>query len=164
MKILIDIPIVFGLSIEVYFILLVLSIPIFFLWRALFKRFIKAEKKRKIATWLVTIITTPAIYAGIWTGIVFAMTYYPKHDFNKENWANKEDKRYEMSADIIKSRVLLNKTKSEVKQLLGGESNTEQSDKWYYNLGNRPELFNIDPSTLEVDFSQGVVSDVRQHN
>ena len=164
MKIQLEIPIVFGLSIEVYCILFVLGIPIFFIWRAILKRFIKAEKKRKITTWLITIITTPILYVGIGSGIFFAMTYYPKHDFNRENWANNEGKRYEMTADIIKSRILLNKTKFEVRQLLGNENNTEQSNKWYYNVGTRPELVNIDPSTLEVDFSNGVVNDVRQHN
>ena len=111
---LLDIPTIFGLSIEVYLILIILGIPTFFFWRWIFKKYIKVNKTRKILIWLATIILTPCIY--------------------------------ELSNDIIESKMLIGKSKSQVRQILGDEDNNDSLNVWTFGLGVRPELFNIDDS------------------
>lgn len=163
MTTLLYIPTILGVSIEVYFILFVLCFPTFFLWRWLLKKFIKVDRIRKIASWVATLIATPLIYIGMIVLLFFSMSYYPKHDFDKEKWFTDEEKRYEMSDDIIESNMLIGKTKTEIQQILGDGYNTEQSDDWYYNLGYRPGFANIDTDVLYIEFKNCKVIRVEQH-
>jgi amino acid transporter len=157
------IPTLFGVSIEVYLILFLLSIPTYFIWRWIFKKFIKEVEKRKVATWTATIIATPLIYIGLIVLWLFSMSYYPSHDFNKQKWFADKEMRYELSEDIIESEMLIGKTKSEVRKLLGDDGNSEESDHWSYYLGFRPGFANIDPDVLDIDFKEGKVIRVGQH-
>ena len=161
---LLDIPVFFGASIEVYFILIVLAIPTFFIWRRLLKKYIKVDRTRKIATWTATIIATPLIYVGLILLWIFSISYYPNRDFNKQKWFGDEDKRYELSKDIIASKMLIGKTKLQVRQILGDESDNKDSfNVWTFGLGVRPALFNIDDSYLQVEFDSNKVVNVEQH-
>jgi hypothetical protein len=161
---LLDIPVIFGLSIEVYFIFIILGIPTFFFWRWLFKKYIKSDRTRKIWTWLATIFLTPCIYVGLILVWVFSVSYYPNHDFDKQKWFDNEDKRYELSKDIIESKMLIGKSKAQVRQILGDESENKDSfNVWTFGLGIRPELFNIDDSYLLVDFENDKVVNVEQN-
>jgi len=163
MTTLLYIPTILGVSIEVYFILFVLGFPTFFLWRWLLKKFIKVDRIRKIASWVATLIATPLIYIGIIVLLFFIMSYYPTHDFDKEKWFTDEEKRYEMSDNIIESNMLIGKTKTEIQQILGDGHNSDQSDGWYYYLGYRPGFANIDPDVLYIEFKNGKVIKVEQH-
>jgi hypothetical protein len=163
MNTLLYIPTFFGMSIEVYFILLLLGILTFFFWRWLLKKFIKADRTRKLATWTVTIVSTPLIYAGLIILWVLSMSYHPDHHFDKEKWFNDKEKRYELSEDIIDSEMLIGKTKTEVQQLLGNEDNTKGSNSWSYYLGFRPGFFTMDPDVLDIEFKHGKVVNVEQH-
>ncbi len=160
---LLDIPVIFGLSIEVYFILIILGIPTFFFWRWVFKKYIKVDRTRKVLTWLATIILTPCIYVGLILLVFFSISYYSKHDFDRQKWFADKDKRYELSNDIIESKMLIGKSKSQVRQLLGGEDNSDSLNVWTFGLGIRPELFNIDDSYLQVEFKDDKVVNVEQH-
>ena len=91
------------------------------------------------------------------------MSYHPTHDFDKQKWFADKEKRYELSEDIIDSKMLIGKTKSEVRQLLGDEGNTDESDYWNYYLGFRPGFANIDPDVLDIEFKDGKVVKVGQH-
>ncbi len=91
------------------------------------------------------------------------MSYYPTHDFDKEKWFTDEEKRYEMSDNIIESNMLIGKTKTEIQQILGDGDNSDQSDGWYYYLGYRPGFANIDPDVLYIEFKNGKVIKVEQH-
>src|SRR4030095_168385 len=124
MTTLLYIPSILGMSVEVYFFLLILGVPTFFVWRWFLKKFIINNRTRKIATWTATIIATPLIYSGIIMLWLFSMSYYPTHDFDKEKWSANKEKRYELSGDNIESKMLIGKTKSEVRQILGDEGNT----------------------------------------
>jgi hypothetical protein len=93
----------------------------------------------------------------------FSMSYHPTHDFDKEKWFADKETRYELSEDIIESEMLIGKTKSEVRQILGDENNTDQSDHWSYYLGFRPGFANIDPDVLDIEFKDGKVIRVGQH-
>ena len=91
---LLDIPVFFGVSVEVYLILIVLSIPTYLIWRWLLKKYIKVDRTRKIATWTATIIATPLIYVGLILLWIFSISYYPNRDFDKQKWFGDKDKRY----------------------------------------------------------------------
>jgi len=146
------IPSIFGISLEVYIILIILGIPVFFIWRWVFSRYIKTERTRKIATWTATIFTTPLLYIGIFLLLFYAMTYYPSHEFDRMKWSSDMEKRYEMSQDIIDSKMLIGKTKSEVKQLLGDSNDPDGDNNWSYYLGMKPGIISIDPDILEIEF------------
>jgi len=57
--------IILGLSLEAYVINLIIGIPVFFILRWTFRKWIKKEKIRKIVNWISTIIATPIIYIGL---------------------------------------------------------------------------------------------------
>lgn len=116
-----------------------------------------------MVTWVSTLIVAPLVYIGavfIW---IFCISYYPKHTFSRERWVNNQEQRYELSHDMINSKMLLGKTKTQVRQLLGDSGEADESDEWYYYLGYRPQLFNIDPDVLDIEFKNGVVIRVSQH-
>jgi hypothetical protein len=158
-----DIPVFFGVSIEVYLILMVLAIPTFVIWRWLLKKFIKVDTTRKIATWTATILGTPLIYVGLIMLCFFNMSYHPTYEFDKGKWLADKEKRYEYSEDVIESKMLIGKTKAQVRQLLGDEGNKDVSDHWAYYLGFRPAFANIDPEILDIEFKDGKVIKVGQH-
>lgn len=140
--VLLDIPIIFGLSIEVYFILLIIAIPTFFFWRWLLKKYIKVGKTRKIATWSATLIVTPIIYVGLIMLFIFGMTYTPSKDFDKSQWLTDKEGRFQMASDIISSKMLIGKDTNQVKQMLGeptwGSDSTWRPDTvntWSYDMG-----------------------------
>ncbi|MEO6980177.1 MAG: hypothetical protein ABI113_17430 [Mucilaginibacter sp.] len=91
------------------------------------------------------------------------MNYYPKRDFDKSAWLKNKDVRYEYSDDIIDSKMLIGKSKNEVRKILGDVGNAEDSNDWFYDLGFRPELLNIDPDSMEITFKNNKVVDVVQH-
>lgn len=91
------------------------------------------------------------------------MTYYPNIDFDKQKWEENQEKRYKMSKNIIKSEMLIGKTKEEVIELLGEDYHTYDDDHIAYDLGFVPELFNIDPDVLDIYFGNGIVIKVEQH-
>lgn len=68
-----------------------------------------------------------------------------------------------MSHNIIDSKMLIGKTKSEVWDILGKEENTESSDIRSYYLWFEPGFMNIDPDVLDIEFENGRVIEVRQH-
>ena len=157
------IPEIFGVSIEVYFILLFIGVPTYFFWRWLLKKFISVDITRKVMTWSATILLTPLIYLAIVMIWIISVSYYPSHDFDKQKWHDDVEKRYELSEDLIDNEVLLGKTMDEVKRLLGDDYQESARDRWSYYLGFRPQLFCIDPDFLDIDFKNGRVVKVGQH-
>lgn len=131
-----DIPVIFGLSIEVYFILLIIAIPTFFFWRWLLKKYIKVDRTRKIATWSATLIGTPIIYVGLIMLFMFGMTYTPSKDFDKSQWLSDKEGRFQMAGDIIESKMLIGKDTTHVKQTLGEPTWGGDTTKvWSYDMG-----------------------------
>lgn len=164
MAILINIPEIFGVSIEVYFIILLLAGGSFFFWNWILKKFIKEKRTRKIATWLTTIIAAPILYIIIFWVIICYISYYPSKDFNQQQWMINKEKRYELSQNIIDSKILIGKSKGEIRQMLGDEGNPENSNYWGYDLGVRPQLLGIDPDILNIEFKNDKVIAVSQHS
>lgn len=152
------------ISIEVYAILLLLAIPVFFFWRFVLKKFVSMTRIRKILTWLLTLMTTPLLYMGLVFLLITAVTYYPRYDFDQEKRRADPEQRYEMSQDMIESKMLLAKTKEEVKELLGEPDSADGALRTYY-VWFSPRLFAVDPDHLAIEFdAEGRVVDVRQYN
>lgn len=149
----------FGISIIGLIVLTMLGtgISIFLIWRWFFKKFIGLPRTRGIAAWTMTIMTTPILYVAIIMAVVVSISYYPRHKFDQTGWLSGKDRRYEYTENIINSHMLIGKTKSEVLKILGDDGNSQQSDLWYYGLGNKPGIFNTDPSLLEITFGNGEV-------
>jgi hypothetical protein len=152
---------ILGFGLDAYIIVVLLAIPIFFFWRWLFKKFIVVRTKRRILTWLTTIFSAPLVYFLIVVIWVLSWNYYPNHDFNKTEWADNKDERYEYVDNIIDSKMLIGKTKAEVQKLLGDEGNKQDSDDWFYDLGFTPS--SIDPDSMEIEFKNGKVENVIRH-
>ena len=133
---LLDIPVFFGLSIEVYFIILIIAVPTFFFWKWLLKKYIKVDRTRKIATWTATLIGTPIIYVGLIMLFMFVLTYTPSKDFDKTQWIADKEGRFQMAGDIINSKMLINKDTIQVKQILGDPTwGGDTTHVWAYDMG-----------------------------
>jgi hypothetical protein len=121
---------------------------------------------RNIVAAIVTIVATPVVYAGLIAAWCAIALYYPKHDFDREKWLSNKEKRYEMSKDIIEAKLLIGKSKNEVRQMLGEEnngSNANEDDYWRYYLGYVPAVIGIDYDVLDIYFENGKVVRVEQH-
>jgi len=154
---------ILGFGIEVYFILIILGIPIFFIFRRLFKKRIQSTKQRRVMIWMSTLVATPLIYLAIIILWTVCIESYPNRDFNRQQWLTDKDERYEFARDIVESQMLIGKTKRQVRDTLGDDGNDLQSNDWHYDLGFRPEIANIDPDNLEIIFANDYVASVYWH-
>ena len=78
--------------------------------------------------------------------------------FNSTEFKSNSKSRLSMKNDIIESKLLLNKTKPDVKKLLGMPSETKNG-KWHYLLGSKGSLsptFYI----LELSFNNEICNDI----
>jgi hypothetical protein len=151
---------------EALAVMVFLSLPTFLIWRRIVTRWTKQPASRNIAAGVATIFATPIVYAGIITAWFAIASYYPEHDFDRNKWLADKEKRYEMSEDIIDSKLLIGKSKEEVRQLLGaeaGSNNTDEDDYWRYYLGYVPSIMGIDYDILDIYFENGKVVKVEQH-
>ncbi|MEZ7497705.1 hypothetical protein QO200_03035 [Flavobacterium sp. Arc3] len=121
------------------------------------------ENNRKYLAIIPTVILSPLLYIGIIMIWIFSISYYPKTDFNKQEWNKNKEERYKMSNDIIKGEILIGKTKEEVIELLGDDFYFYDESHIAYDLGFVPGLFNIDPDVLDIYFEKGKVTKVGQH-
>ena len=152
---LLDIPVIFGLSIEVYFILLIIAIPTFFFWRWLLKKYIKVDRTRKIATWSATLIGTPIIYVGLIILFMFGMSYKPSKDFDKSQWLTDKEGRFQMAGDLVKSKILIGKDTTQIKQILGDPTwGGDTTQEWTYDMGFGGGMFSSLFHNLNLTFDK----------
>jgi hypothetical protein len=130
------IPVVFGLSIEVYFFLLIIGVPTFFFWKWFFKNRFTIDKRRIVATWIATLFVTPVVYSLLVVLFVFGLPFETRRDFNQQQWLNDREGRFTMAHDIIKGRILIGKDTTEVKEVLGTPSfGGDTTQVWFYDMG-----------------------------
>ena len=122
-----------------------------------------SERKRRFAIWIATVLSAPIIYIGFVFLFVLSIEYYPKRSFDQKEWLTNKDERYELSDYIIDNKILIGKTKADIKRLLGDEGNKDEDNEWYYELGIRPGIGNIDPDGLVISFKNDKVAGVVQH-
>ena len=150
------------MDIAVFIILLFIGVPLFFFWRWIFRK-IASKTRKRVLVWVLTIVGAPAVYvlvALIWIG---GMEYYPNHDFDQRAWKTDSDSRYEYTHDLIKSKLLIGKTRRQVLQILGDQGDTSQTEIYYY-IGFRPEITGIDPGNIVVEFKNGKVDTVIEND
>jgi hypothetical protein len=145
-----------GVELGHYVMIIITGIPVFFFWCWVYRRRTSTVKRRTM-TWLGTIITAPILYVVLIMTWIMISEYYPNRDFDKMMWQTNKDERYEYTHDLIKSKILLGKTRDQVLNLLGDDADTSQIDELGYDIGFRPELTGIDPSYLIIDFKNGKV-------
>ena len=162
MNTLIIIPSIFGVSLKVYLILIILAIAIFHIWRWIFKKFIKNTNIQKSAIWFATLITTPLVYYFSVILLFSILCYYPSNKFEKEKWIMDKEHRYELSDDIIENKLLIGKSKLQVIEIVGLDSNCEENDLLNYYIGFASCL-GIDTSVLQITFKDGKVVEVIQY-
>ncbi len=152
------------MSPEVSIIILILAIPVYFLSKWTLKRLkFGNAKNRKFLAIIPTIILSPLLYVGIIMIWIFSVSYFPTKDFNKKEWQSNTEERFEMSKDIIESKILIGKSKDQVIEMLGNDFIYNNESTITYELGLVPGLFNIDPDFLGIKFKNGIVVKVTQY-
>ncbi|MCL2720954.1 MAG: hypothetical protein FWD47_06395 [Treponema sp.] len=144
-------------------ILVVLSVPVYFIFLFIFKKSnIGNNKNRKYITLIPTVIITPIIYFIIILLWISIISYYPKEEFTIYKWHENIHERYRMSKHLIKNDTLIGKTKDEVTEILGYDFYETGNNSIGYYLGHVPGLINIDPDILVIYFENGIVIKVEQ--
>ena len=152
------------MSPEVPIIVLILAIPTYFIIKWAMKKLkIGNINNRKYIAIIPTLILSPIIYFGLVLIWIFSISYYPTNDFNQNEWNTNIEERYKMSEDIIKSKMLIGKTRDEVIRILGNNFSSNDENRISYELGNVPGLFNIDPDYLDIKLENGIVVSVNQY-
>lgn len=151
----------FGISTEVYIIVLLLMVVLFFIWKWVLKK-LKVQRL-SLYSIIASIITAPIVYLIIVLCVIFTMSYYPDRNFDREVWLNNREIRYEYSTSLKKDKLLKGKTKEEVKEYLGEPDYVEKNALIYY-IGFKPQIIGIDPDWLKISFEKDIVSEVVEYN
>ena len=153
------------MSPEVPIIILIIAIPTYSLSKFILQKLkVGNDKNRKYIAVVPALIFSPIIYTLLIISWIFVVEYYSKEKFDKQKWETNIEERYTMSENIIKSEILIGKTKEEVIELLGNEYSNYGENHIGYYLGFVPRMFNIDPDILDIYFENGKVVKVSQHN
>lgn len=156
-------PSFFGISLEVYFLVLFLWTPCFFLFRHLLKNLVSSNFSRNLLASLAALASATFLYLIIIFSWIYYLSYYPNQPFNRQKWYNNPEERYELSQDLIQRNILIGQSKKQVGNMLGSQENSDSSNYWTYDIGTKPGLFNIDPSILTIQFQEGKVVKVTEH-
>ena len=153
------------MSPEILVIILIIPIAVYFLSK-LFLKYLKLgnDKNRKYIAIVPAVILSPIFYFLLIVSWIYVVEYYPEEKFDKQKWETNIEERYTMSENIIKSKILIEKTKEEVIELLGNEYRDYGENHIGYYLGFVPRMITIDPDVLDVYFENGKVVKVSQHN
>jgi len=152
------------MSWEVPLIILVIAILIYIVSMWLLKRFNSGNSQnRKYIAIIPAVILSPIVYIGLIIIWICYASYYPQETFSKEKWNANVEKRYSMSRNIIKSDMLIGKTKEEIVTLLGDDYHEYSKDHIGYYLGFVPKIMGIDPDILDIYFEENKVIKVSQH-
>jgi len=131
--------------------------------------FVKTIDDRKWLSILVSLVITPFVYFyGMYPLINIFTNYHHEKYFSAETWKDKPSLRYELSDDLIASKMLMGATKAEVKQQLGPyewlsyneSSKAHDNNKWNYGLGIEPGAFNTKKDCIEISFINNKVNSI----
>lgn len=115
---------------------IILAIPCFFFILWLTGKFIKSKQYKYITAGILTILVTPILYIGV-IAIFFSILFHePTKKFNKSIWLSDPASRYQMSDNIIDSKLLIEKDTNQIKQMLGNPTTRSvSSNSWTYDMG-----------------------------
>ena len=152
------------MSPEVPLIILLLSIPTYFLCKWVMNKLnIGKEQNRRLLALIPTVVLSPLIYLTLIMIWIMSISYYPSYEFDSAKWSANVEERYQMSEDIIESMMLIGKTQNDVIELLGTEFHEDNDSRMIFELGFVPGLISIDPDYLEITLENRIVVDVRQY-
>jgi len=155
---------------------MIISIPLVILMCITFVLvflFVKTIDRRKWLTFLVSVVITPFIYFfAVYPMLNIFSDYHHQKYFSSELWQEKPALRYELSDDMLSSELLIDKTKSDIKTLLGTYEWLSWNDikkendpnKWNYSLGIEPGAFNTKKECIEISFENDKVTEVKPFN
>ena len=94
--------------------------------------------------------------------LAFFKGKYGSKQFNKKKWAEYPQERYRMTDNLIKSGILIGKTKEEVLNLLTDDCKqfSMENNSWMYYTKVKPGWRNADIEILDVFFNSGKVINV----
>lgn len=150
------------MSPEAILIVLIIAIPTFFILRWILKRFIKDKKARNWTSIIATTIIAPILYFGLILAVLSYLFYEPQYDFNTERWFADKSARFEMRDDLVNSRILIGKSKSEIIELIGKSESNDSTKIWTYDLGVSSAGFGWQFNYLKLTFENGKVSAVNK--
>jgi len=115
---------------------IILAIPCFFIILWLTGKFIKSKQYKYITAGIITILLTPILYIGA-IAIFFSILFNePTRKFDKSIWLSDPNNRYQMSDNIIDSKMLIGKDTNQIKQILGNPKwRSVSSNSWTYDMG-----------------------------
>lgn len=148
-------------------IYIVVGILIFIIARYSFKNLFPKFKHNLLTSTITTIVLTPIISIALFELLLFAFfyEYHPDRKFNTESWTNNIQERHQMRDDILESKILLDKSKDEIAQIIGLPNNKtmvaqDTLSKWRYSLGGRGWGLGLKFYQLNIDFDNGKSSKV----
>ena len=150
------------MSPEVPVIILIISIPTFFLLRWILKRFIKDKKTRNWTSILGTLIIAPVLYLILVIAFFSYLFYEPQYDFDREKWFANKHSRFEMRDDIVDSEILKGKSKTEIIEFIGAPEFGDSTNIWTYDLGTSGAGFGWQFNSLELTFKNDLVEEVKK--
>jgi amino acid transporter len=111
--------------------------------------------------WVTAVIVTPVVYIGVISIWFLYTSSYEAKSFDKVDWSENRETRYEYVDDLVDNNKLIGLTKNELGEMLG-EFDYEDDSLLIFYIGYSPKYFlNMDPDWLEIDLTDGKVSNVR---
>ncbi len=150
------------MSPEVPIIILIIAVPTFLILRWILKRFIQNKKTRNWTSIAGTIIIAPILYLVLVFSFFSYLFYEPQYDFDREKWFADKHSRFEMRDDIVESRILKGKSKSEIIELIGKPVSNDSTELWTYDLGMSGAGLGWQFNYLELTFENEQVSSVKK--
>ena len=150
------------MSPEVPIIILIIAVPTFLILRWILKRFIQNKKTRNWTSIAGTIIIAPILYLVLVFSFFSYLFYEPQYDFDREKWFSDKHSRFEMRDDIVESRILKGKSKSEIIELIGKPVSNDSTELWTYDLGMSGAGLGWQFNYLELTFENEQVSSVKK--
>ena len=150
------------MSPEVQIIILIIAVPTFLILRWILKRFIQNKKTRNWTSIAGTIIIAPILYLVLVFSFFSYLFYEPQYDFDREKWFSDKHSRFEMRDDIVESRILKGKSKSEIIELIGKPVSNDSTELWTYDLGMSGAGLGWQFNYLELTFENEQLSSVKK--
>ena len=122
--------------------------------------------KWKIKKYLKKITIGVIVISCITMLVILLATMDFQKKFNKELWQKNKEKRYNISTDLINSRILIGKDTNEVEKNLESPNTrfnvTFTKTRWFYYLGESNFMFNRKSHDLIITFENSKVSEISQ--
>jgi len=160
----------FNISSSNWYFLLAIVILLYLIINWLVGKFIKNKALKAFITAVSASFLTPIVYyffVAIFISILF-YEYHPELKFNSTEWTENKDERHHMRKDLIESKLLIGKTKSEVVEILGKPENNIKVEidtlkNWNYYMGSEGHGMGWKFHYLDLHFKNGKVETIKKN-